>query len=195
MALAGRFSGEDLMRAFDVLTKAEDEIGASLQPRYHLEMALLVGSTCARLVPMTELIQTMDKGARPRRDLRAAAPDPLASGAAPPTVPRRRARAAEAGGLAATLAPPTGDGRPRPKPRRRRRSVRSALKDAFLGEVQRRRSSSTAPCCAGAADRGRGRSRRVHVRAAAPGLRQQLEQNRDLAGRPAPQVAGRKMTM
>jgi DNA polymerase-3 subunit gamma/tau len=39
--LSRRFSGEDLMRAFDVLTKAEYDIRGSMQPRYHLEMALL----------------------------------------------------------------------------------------------------------------------------------------------------------
>src|SRR5262249_33766080 len=37
--LAAQFSGEDLMRAFDVLTKAEFDIRTSTQPRYHLELA------------------------------------------------------------------------------------------------------------------------------------------------------------
>ena len=36
--LSRRFSGEDLMRAFDVLTKAEYEIRGAMQPRYQLEM-------------------------------------------------------------------------------------------------------------------------------------------------------------
>src|SRR5439155_241642 len=40
-ALAGRFSREDLLRAFDLLTKAENDIKNAAQPRYHLEMALL----------------------------------------------------------------------------------------------------------------------------------------------------------
>jgi DNA polymerase III gamma/tau subunit len=40
-ALAGTFSPEDLMRAFDVLTKAEADIKAAAQPRHHVEMALL----------------------------------------------------------------------------------------------------------------------------------------------------------
>jgi DNA polymerase-3 subunit gamma/tau len=42
-ALAARFSREDLLRAFDLLTRAENEIRGAAQPRYHLEMA---GSTC-----------------------------------------------------------------------------------------------------------------------------------------------------
>ncbi len=40
-ALAGRFSREDLLRAFDLLTRAEAESATAAQPRYHLEMALL----------------------------------------------------------------------------------------------------------------------------------------------------------
>src|SRR4029434_562795 len=39
--LAKRFSREDLLRAFDLLTKAEADIRTSTQPRFHLEMALL----------------------------------------------------------------------------------------------------------------------------------------------------------
>src|SRR3989442_1008489 len=38
-ALAARFSREDLLRAFDVLTRAETDIRAAAQPRHHLEMA------------------------------------------------------------------------------------------------------------------------------------------------------------
>ncbi len=40
-AMAGQWSREDLLRAFDLLTKAEQEIRVSDQPRYNLEMALL----------------------------------------------------------------------------------------------------------------------------------------------------------
>src|SRR5207253_9182540 len=39
--LTARFSREDLLRAFDLLTRAEAEIRAAAQPRYNLEMALL----------------------------------------------------------------------------------------------------------------------------------------------------------
>src|SRR5439155_11089689 len=54
--LSRRFSGEDLMRAFDVLTKAEYEIRSAMQPRYHLEMALLRWLHLRKLVPLTDLI-------------------------------------------------------------------------------------------------------------------------------------------
>src|SRR5204862_1604507 len=54
--LSRRFSGEDLMRAFDVLTKAEYDIRGAMQPRYHLEMALLRWLHLRKLVPLTELM-------------------------------------------------------------------------------------------------------------------------------------------
>jgi DNA polymerase-3 subunit gamma/tau len=54
--LSRRFSGEDLMRAFDVLTKAEFDIKAAAQPRYHLEMALLRWIHLGKLTPLVDLI-------------------------------------------------------------------------------------------------------------------------------------------
>ena len=50
------------MRAFDVLTKAEYDIRGSTQPRYHLELALLRWIHLRRLVPLTDLIQGLEKG-------------------------------------------------------------------------------------------------------------------------------------
>ena len=55
--LAGRFSREDLMRAFDVLAKAEFEIRGSAQPRYHFEMAVLKWIHLGKLVPLTALLE------------------------------------------------------------------------------------------------------------------------------------------
>ena len=54
---------EDLMRAFDVLTKAEVDIRGSMQPRYHLEMALLRWIHLRKLVPLTDLIQGLRRSA------------------------------------------------------------------------------------------------------------------------------------
>ena len=65
LALAAKFSAEDLMRAFDVLTKAELEIRSSMQPRYHLEMALLRWIHLRKLVPLSSLIQGLDAQAPP----------------------------------------------------------------------------------------------------------------------------------
>ena len=96
--LSRRFSGEDLMRAFDVLTKAEYDIKGSMQPRYHLEMALLRWVHLRKLTPLTDLIKQMEGGA----PARAAAPPKLASSsdgggvraAAPVPPPARTAPAA-----------------------------------------------------------------------------------------------------
>ena len=63
-ALAALFSSEDLMRAFDVLTKADYDIRGSTQPRYHLELALLRWIHLRRLVPLTDIIQGLEKGSR-----------------------------------------------------------------------------------------------------------------------------------
>src|SRR3954469_4915446 len=54
--LAGRFSREDLLRAFDLLTRAEQEIRSAAQPRYHLEMALLRWIHLRKLVSIEDLI-------------------------------------------------------------------------------------------------------------------------------------------
>jgi DNA polymerase III subunit gamma/tau len=56
LSMAGQWSREDLLRAFDLLTKAEQEIRVSDQPRYNLEMALLRLMHLRKLVPLTELL-------------------------------------------------------------------------------------------------------------------------------------------
>ena len=53
-SLVSRFSREDLLRAFDVLAKAEVDVRAAAQPRYHLEMALLRWIHMRKLVPLQE---------------------------------------------------------------------------------------------------------------------------------------------
>jgi len=55
-AMSGQWSREDLLRAFDLLTKAEQEIRISDQPRYNLEMALLRLMHLRKLVPLSELL-------------------------------------------------------------------------------------------------------------------------------------------
>jgi DNA polymerase III subunit gamma/tau len=64
-SLTSKFSSEDLMRGFEVLTKAEFEIKGSAQPRYHLEMALLRWIHMRKLVPLSDLIAGVEKGVRP----------------------------------------------------------------------------------------------------------------------------------
>src|SRR5262249_13037938 len=55
-ALVGRFSREDLLRAFALLTKAEQEIKPAARPRYALEMALLRWIHLRKLMPIEDLI-------------------------------------------------------------------------------------------------------------------------------------------
>src|SRR5437667_1860202 len=61
-ALAARFSREDLLRAFDLLTRAETEIRGAAQPRYHLEMAILRWIYLRKLAPIEELIAGTESG-------------------------------------------------------------------------------------------------------------------------------------
>jgi len=98
VALAGRFSREDLLRAFDLLSRAEYDIRNAAQPRYHLEMALLRWIHLRKLTPIEDLIASADAGGPPvSRPAPAASggvrpgPDPVASGprsrSAPPQAP------------------------------------------------------------------------------------------------------------
>jgi DNA polymerase-3 subunit gamma/tau len=56
------FSREDLMRAFDLLAEAEQEIRNASQPRYHFEMVLLKWMHLRKLVPLTDLMEQMGSG-------------------------------------------------------------------------------------------------------------------------------------
>jgi DNA polymerase-3 subunit gamma/tau len=62
IALSARFSREDLLRSFDLLARAETEIRASAQPRYHLEMALLRWIHLRKLVPIEDVLAELDRG-------------------------------------------------------------------------------------------------------------------------------------
>ncbi|HSL22794.1 MAG TPA: DNA polymerase III subunit gamma/tau [Vicinamibacterales bacterium] len=84
-SVARLFSYEDLMRAFDVLARAELEIKGAAQPRYHVEMALLKWIHLRRLVPLADLIAALESGGGPRVTLPPPAPRP----APPAPVPQR----------------------------------------------------------------------------------------------------------
>ena len=107
-ALAGRFSAEDLMRAFDVLTKAEFDIRGSAYPRYHLEMALLRWIHLRKLVPISELIQRAERSGP-------AAP-PRATVATPPARTAAPAPAASSDAAPSRSSPPAGVDVARPRP-------------------------------------------------------------------------------
>src|SRR5436190_1432969 len=118
--LAGRFSREDLLRAFDLLTRTEVEIRGASQPRYHLEMALLRWIYLRKLTSIEDLI--------------AGAPAPRPAPARPEAAPQRPARAE-----------PVAQRPPRPEGAEGRSSLgvegRSPLKDALLAEIRRTKAS------------------------------------------------------
>ena len=108
VALARRFSREDLLRGFDAMARAEVEIRTAMQPRYHLEMALLRWMHLRKLVPLSELLQG-----------RGAAASAGASSAGPQRKPRpkpapRRASAAPSAERVADGAPERREDVPSP---------------------------------------------------------------------------------
>jgi DNA polymerase-3 subunit gamma/tau len=145
-ALAKRFSREDLMRAFDVLAKAEQDIRNASQPRYHLEMALLRWMHLQKLVPLTDLLSQLGSGGAGR----GIAPPPSPGGDKPrPTVStaaasggaqRARSSAAPQESRATIPAdkprPATGARAEAPSSAERATVAPSGLKDALLGEIR-----------------------------------------------------------
>ncbi len=91
-ALVARFSREDLLRAFDLLTRAEAEIRAAAQPRYNLELALLRWMYLRKLTPIEDLIAGAGTVA-PARPVSAARTPPSP---APPSPARTSAPVARA---------------------------------------------------------------------------------------------------
>jgi DNA polymerase-3 subunit gamma/tau len=116
-------SREDLLRAFDVLTKAEQEIRISDQPRYNMEMTLLRLMHLRKLVPLTELLSTGGTAVTgPRGTAGAGAAGgrsavPVSRAAGPPAAPA----------AAVAPAPPTPPPTPAPG---------AELKDAFLAQIK-----------------------------------------------------------
>jgi DNA polymerase-3 subunit gamma/tau len=217
--LSRHFSGEDLMRAFDVLTKADYEIRTSMQPRYHLEMALLRWLHLRKLVPLTDLIEQLKTGAAPQprpvvsrqssdlpplREASAARQSLGDGGKVGPTgVPSKSAtvQAVEAKRVAPSPPVPApaspapsiknGEGAPNLKP-----VDPSELKEAFLGEIRKAKKFFYGTVVAQAQRIDLEADRFVFVfgpqhRA----LRAQLEQNRLWLESAATQLAGRKMAV
>jgi DNA polymerase-3 subunit gamma/tau len=199
--LARRFSSEDLMRGFDVLTKAETDIRASAQPRYHLEMALLRWIHLRRLVPLTDLIEQMQGSSGPAKPAGPAAPRP----SAPPPQRAATVKAVEAKLAAPKPAPPP----PAPKPPAPQGGSGSNggtpaggpvaatdLKEAFLAEIRRSKKFFHGTVVAQAQRIDLEGNRFVFVYAPQHrALRSQLEQNRPWLEAAASQLAGRQITV
>jgi DNA polymerase-3 subunit gamma/tau len=111
------FSREDLMRAFDLLAEAEQEIRNASQPRYHFEMVLLKWMHLRKLVPLTELMEQMGG-----HGIKAQSPKPKAQSDVRFSQP--------------------GSPKPDPKPAGPATATGAAnLKDAFLAEIRARKAS------------------------------------------------------
>jgi DNA polymerase-3 subunit gamma/tau len=128
--LARRFSREDLMRAFDLLSTAEVEIRTVAQPRYYFEMVLLRWMHLRKLLPLVDLMEQMRGGTVPR----AVGPAPRPAAPAPP--PRHAAPASAKQPAAVKSAPPP-PGSPLPaSPPPAAAMPSGSFKDAFLAEVR-----------------------------------------------------------
>ena len=221
--LSRRFSGEDLMRAFDVLSRAEYDIRGSMQPRYHLEMALLRWVHLRKLTPLADLIKQVEGGARvaaapvPPRPAVAPAPPtrtgpPVPMAQAVQAVESRRAGAAQPTGVAPAPAAARG-GRREAGPGTANADAealqsetggrpltalgdQAQLKDAFLEEVRKQKKFFYGTVVA--------QAQRIELQPDAvvfyfapqhKALRVQLEQTRPLLETIASQLAGRKMTV
>jgi DNA polymerase III subunit gamma/tau len=130
-ALVDRFSREDLLRAFDVLTRAETDIRGAAQPRYHLEMALLRWMHLRKLVPIEDLIA--GAAAAPPAALR---PQPKPTAAASGNVASGNVASGNvASGFSRTTTPaPANATAPKPVAPP---APASNFKDAFLAEIRK----------------------------------------------------------
>jgi DNA polymerase-3 subunit gamma/tau len=131
IALAARFSREDLLRAFDLLTRAEVDIRGAAQPRYHLEMALLRWIHLRKLVPIEELIAGASGTSSPSRS----APVKTILPKAPQLSPT---------GGAGSIGRPTGEASGSSRPSGATSgssgtvsSDHATFKDAFLAEIRK----------------------------------------------------------
>ena len=194
-ALAARFSREDLLRAFDLLAKADTDIRAAAQPRYHLEMALLRWIYLRKLVSIEDLIAGSGTGAASGSSRTSPAPKPAPQQKPQPDPPR---------------APSAGSGPSRPQgnaPAKDASGVRvlpdpstpaqgAGLKDALLAEIRKSKVVFYNTVVA-QAQRIETTPDRVtfSFSPAQRALRDQFEQNRSWLETVAQQLSGRKIAV
>ncbi len=112
-ALASRFSREDLLRGFDVLSKAEFEIRGAAQPRYHFEVAMLRWMHLRNLVPLADLVDGLARQPAPAATSSATERRPAAP---PATRPAPAARSSAPAPPRPPAAPPPSAAPPSPAP-------------------------------------------------------------------------------
>jgi DNA polymerase-3 subunit gamma/tau len=204
--LASRFSREDLMRAFDLLAKTEQDIRAASHPRYHLEMALLRWMHLRKLVPLEDLLDQIGGGAptTPRPAPRASAAIAPASAAGAATVGKPTSEASSAptsAASAATAGKPTAKESVAPtsaaaaatagKP-----TSEAGLKDALLAEIRAGKSTLYSLAIAMAQRIDVDGDRVTFTFASNQNVpRMQLEQNRAWIEAAAQRIAGRRIAV
>jgi len=151
-ALVGRYSREDLLRAFDLLTRAEFDIRNAAQPRYHLEMALLRWIYLRKLTPIEDVIAGIpskgEQSSPPRIAARPAQSVPSISAAAKaavaavkpsaPGIAGPKTLSDAAPGTAAPKAPGTAAPKaPNTSTPNTASPAAGAFKDAMLAEIRK----------------------------------------------------------
>jgi DNA polymerase III subunit gamma/tau len=209
LELAGRFSREDLLRAFDVWARAEQDVKTAAQPRYHLEMALLRWIHLRKLVPLTDVIERLGSGQLPASAQPSPRPPFGASSAAPapPSRPKPAASAVPTPARPTAATPPTATRPERPSndnasSSTARPAAESAappaapagtVKQAFLAEVRKGKPSLYGMVIAQAQKIEQEGDRLVFTFGPTHRtLREQLEQNREWLDGVATRVAGRR---
>jgi DNA polymerase-3 subunit gamma/tau len=191
-ALAAAFSREDLLRAFDLLTRAEAEVKVAAQPRYQLEMALLRWIYLRKLVSIEDLIANAGSGSGSSRALperptptRSATAAPVRAEHAPPlrpapATPTTAAPTAGGAELALSSAPPAS----------------GSFKDALLSAIRQSKSAFYNMVVAQAQKIEVAGDRVTFTFSPAQrALREAFEQNRPWLETLAQQVAGRKIAV
>jgi DNA polymerase-3 subunit gamma/tau len=213
--LAARFSREDLMRAFDLLGKAEQEIRQSSQPRYYFEMALLRWMHLRKLVPLMDLLDASGVGPKLSPVGPAATPVGPRPSAVGPTQTHVGPKTAAVGPKASPVGPGPTTAKPSPGPT----SVSSGPKNVSTGPTREEPSGPTVGADAGLKDKflaevraGKGffyntvvaQAQRIDVTAdriafsflpTHRALREQFDQTKAWLEAAAEKVAGRKIAV
>jgi DNA polymerase-3 subunit gamma/tau len=194
MQLASRFSREDLMRSFDLLSKAEQDVRVASHPRYQFEMVLLKWMHTRKLVPLAELLEgagsSKSQIPSPKSQITAHVPTGNVQ------LPRKPA-AAPVPARAAVRAPEPSDSRTESTPPGTHASAnQSNLKDQLLAEIRSKKALFYNTVVA--------QAQRIEVDAdrviftflpTHRALREQLEATRPWLEAAAEKIGGRKMSV
>jgi DNA polymerase-3 subunit gamma/tau len=186
LGLVARFSREDLLRAFDLLARAEQEVRSAAQPRYNFEIALLRWIHLRKLVPIEDLIA----GAPSVKT----APAPAAPRIAPAPAPGSQSSARSA--PVPALKPAPAAAKLATAPAEPPKVSSGPFKDAFLAEIRKNKVAFYNMVVAQARTIDIGADRiEFTFSANQRALREQVEQNKAWLESLALQAGGRRFTV